>query len=273
MKKPPGHRRLPARQSGVGSAFTLIELLVVIAIIAILAAMLLPALAKAKGKALRTACLNNNHQLVVAIHMYANDNADFLPWPNWGNDATAPAGWLYKTLPPQYSQAIYNLNPAKFESDRLDAIKGGQLYPYAANAAVFRCPLDGPGKFSSFWSRGNQLSSYCMNGAAAFFPTPPNNGIYNYRTTKITTIWNQECFLMWEPDFNTAGIWGDGSSYPDPTEGLNKAHEVGAIILEVGGAVKWIKYTDFYSQENVPPAGTPGKGLLWWNPNSIDGHP
>ena len=76
----PGSRRLPAR---IG--FTLIELLVVIAIIAILAAMLLPTLAKAKEKAKRAQCIGGLKQILLSTQMYVHDFNDTMPYTSWSS--------------------------------------------------------------------------------------------------------------------------------------------------------------------------------------------
>src|SRR5689334_17193285 len=91
---------VPMRTLKPKSAFSLPELLAVVGIIAVLIAILLPALAKSRAEALRVRCMSNLRQLLLAEQMYVNDSKGYLTYPNWSDDRTAddiwPVGWLYQ---------------------------------------------------------------------------------------------------------------------------------------------------------------------------------
>jgi len=117
-------------------AFTLIELLVVIAIIAILAAMLLPALARAKCRSQGIGCMNNTKQLTLAWRMYAEDNRDILPFAYATDPLVAPYVWVPGNLD--------DANPSAPENWNLDiTIRKSILWSYCGNAVgIWHCPAD-----------------------------------------------------------------------------------------------------------------------------------
>jgi prepilin-type N-terminal cleavage/methylation domain-containing protein len=234
--------RLREYRSLVG--FTLVELLVVIAIIGILASLLMPSLSTGKNQAVETVDINNLKQIITATQLYASDNSDVLPWPNWlKGDSPTREGWLY-TLDNTVS------GPAQF------VVTTGFFWNTLKNPKLYMCPMDGPGT-PLFSEREQQISSYAMNGAVIGYNRT------NYPAARLASMHPADV-AFWETDEKHPSYFNDGANYPK--EGVSARHLNGAINAAFGGAVAYIRIATWYVEVDDT-----NKNNLWCYPGSVDG--
>jgi len=190
-------------------AFTLVELLVTVAVIAILAALLLPALSQAKGRAVSFACLNNLKQQQVSWHVYAGDN----------DDAVAPNNSFYSlsgpgsTAPPVLTGTGPSWCPGVAPLDTTTAnIQQGLLFPYTRAVALYHCPADKSTvtdhpEVPRTRSYSMNISLYCSDAVGSCqklgqILSPPPTQLFVLIDTHEQDIWD-----------STFGIFSSDSAY------------------------------------------------------------
>ena len=251
---------LPARQ-GRWRGFTLIELLVVIAIIAILAALLLPALSRAKEKAIRIKCTSNVKQLGLACFIYAGDNNDRLfSYPNTLGGYWA---WDVEEVPLMQSMLANGCVrgtlycPANPDQNADELWNWYIKYGYRVTGYAFTFP-NTPGTLSTNWN--SKLIPESIKYGALTFPPPTPSARPLISDCTISQPGQNSPVPANQNNYNWTQIQG-GWTKQHKTSHLINGRPLGGNIVMLDGHVEWRKFRYPMLPRTDPSSGAP---TFWW---------
>jgi len=245
------------------SAFTLVELLVVIAVIAILAALLLPTLSKAKDRAQTLVCLNNLKQLELCCHLYSTDFNDFLPPNQVGGFVSVPSstnGLSTVTNSRSWCPGI-----APQDIGTANNVESGNIFSYNRSPPIYRCPADrstvnGHPELLRTRSFCMNISLNCDDARSTYrkfteIVKPPPSDLFVFIDTQEDDIWDAT-FGIFSADSYWSSYWIDLAA---------DRHNRGANLSFADGHVEYHRWrSPKPSDFNIPVAGADDEADLRW---------